>query len=122
MSDSWQSILERWTNARLIDAATAERIRTFEGSHEEPRQFRWPILIAIGFGALMLGAGVLLFVSSHWDDLSPAGRFSLVVLLVAMFHIAGVFVTERFPMFTSAMHGLGTSVFGSRNLSLCANF
>src|SRR5258707_14004769 len=104
MSDSWQSILERWINAGLVDTATAEHIRVFEATHEEPHQFRWPILTAIGLGALMLAAGVLLFVSAHWDDLSPIGRFSLVLLLVAMFHVAGAFTSERFPMFASAMH------------------
>lgn len=113
MSDSWQSILERWTTAGLIDAVTADRIRAFEGSHEEPRQFRWPILIAIGFGALMLGAGVLLFVSAHWDELSPVGRFSLVLLLVAVFHVVGAVTTERFSAFATAMHCIGTVALGA---------
>jgi len=29
---------------------------------------------ALGLGALLLGAGVLLFVSAHWDQLSSSGR------------------------------------------------
>jgi uncharacterized membrane protein len=113
MSDSWQSSLERWAAAGFVDATTAERIRTFEASREGPKQFRWPILIAIGFGALMLGAGVLLFVSAHWDELSPAGRFSIVLLLVAVFHVVGAVLSERFPAFASAMHAVGTAVLGA---------
>jgi len=113
MSDSWRSILERWSNAGLVDAATAVRIRAFEASHEEPRQFRWPILIAIGFGALMLGAGVLLFVSAHWDELSPTGRFSVVLLLVTAFHVVGAVVSQRFSAFAIAMHGVGTEALGA---------
>jgi len=113
MSDSWQSILERWSTAGLLDAVTADRIRTFEASHEEPRQFRWPVLIAIGFGALMLGAGVLLFVSAHWDELSPVGRFSVVLILVTAFHVVGAVVSDRFSAFATAMHGVGTVALGA---------
>ena len=113
MSDSWQSILERWNSAGLIDAPTAESIRRFEASHEKPHQFRWPILIAIGFGALMLGAGVLLFVSAHWDELSPASRFSLVLVLVAGFHVMGAITAQRFSAFATTMHCLGTVALGA---------
>jgi uncharacterized membrane protein len=105
---SWQSTLERWRDAGLIDSATAERIRAYEQDNGEPSQFGWPVLIAIGFGALMLGAGVLLFVAVHWDQLSPAERFALVLVLVAIFHVAGALASERFPELATALHGIGT--------------
>jgi len=108
VSELWQSVLERWSTAGLVDAATAERIRSFEASREEPKHLRWPILIAVAFGAIMLAAGVLLFVSAHWDELSPAGRFSLVLFLVSIFHVAGAFVADRFPALATALHGVGT--------------
>ena len=108
MAQSWQSTLERWRDAGLIDPATAERIRAYEQANGEPSQFGWPVLIAIGFGALMLGAGVLLFVAVHWDQLSPGERFALVLVLVAIFHVAGAFATGRFPELASALHGIGT--------------
>jgi uncharacterized membrane protein len=113
MSESWQSALDRWSSAGLVDAPTVARIRDFEASQEQPRHLRWPILIAIGFGALMLAAGVLLFVSAHWDDLSPSGRFSLVLALVAIFHIAGAVFSERFPALSLALHGVGTASLGA---------
>jgi uncharacterized membrane protein len=113
MPDNWQSALERWTTAGFLDAVAADRIRAFEASREEPTQFRWPILIAIGFGALMLGAGVLLFVSAHWDELSPARRFSIVLILVAAFHVVGALLSDRFPAFASAMHAVGTAALGA---------
>lgn len=108
MTESWQASLERWRSAGLLDAATLERIQAFEASNEKPGQLRWPVLIAVGFGALMLAAGVLLFVAAHWDELSPAGRFSLVLLLVAVFHVAGALAADRFPALATAMHGIGT--------------
>ena len=108
MAQSWQSTLDRWRDAGLIDSATAERIQAYEQVNGEPSQFGWPVLIAIGFGALMLGAGVLLFIAVHWDQLSPGERFALVLVLVAIFHVAGAFASSRFPELATALHGIGT--------------
>ncbi len=113
MSESWQSVLDRWSSAGLVESTTAARIREFEARQEQPKHLRWPILIAIGFGALMLAAGVLLFVSAHWDDLSPSGRFSLVLTLAAVFHVAGAIFSERFPALSTALHGVGTAALGA---------
>jgi uncharacterized membrane protein len=113
MSEAWESTLERWRSAGLIESATAGRIREFEAGREQPAHLRWPILIAIGFGALMLAAGVLLFVSAHWDEMSPSSRFLLVLFLVAVFHVAGGFFADRFPALSTAMHGVGTAGLGA---------
>jgi uncharacterized membrane protein len=113
MSESWQSSLDRWMAAGVVDATTAARIRNFEATREEPKHLRWPILIAISFGALMLAAGVLLFVSAHWDELSPSGRFSLVLATVGLFHVAGAVLSERFPALSTALHGIGTAALGA---------
>ena len=85
-------LLTRWTGAGLLDEAVAARIRAFETEREGPPHLRWPMRLAIAFGALLLGAGVLLFVASHWDALAPSQRFALVLALVAVFHVAGAAV------------------------------
>ncbi|HET7208211.1 MAG TPA: DUF2157 domain-containing protein [Terriglobales bacterium] len=113
MSQGWESTLQRWTKAGLIDAITAERIRQFEASQEKPGQLQWPVLLAVALGALMLGAGVLLFVSAHWDNLSPSGRFSLVLLLVAIFHVSGAILSTRFSALSTALHAVGTIALGA---------
>jgi uncharacterized membrane protein len=113
MAQSWQSVLERWRDAGLIDSATAERIHAYEQANGEPATLSWPVRIAIGFGALMLGAGVLLFIAVHWDQMSPGERFTLVLVLVAIFHVAGAFSVSRFPELATALHGLGTIAAGA---------
>jgi hypothetical protein len=61
----------------------------------------------------MLGAGVLLFVSAHWDALSPGIRFFLVLTLVGLFHAAAAFAGARYQPLSAALHGVGTVSLGA---------
>lgn len=110
---NWEKSLDRWTKAALIDAPTAERIRAYEREHESSQGLRWPVLLALAFGAVMLAAGVLLFVAAHWDNLSPAQRFTLVLLMVAVFHLAGALISGKFHGMAIALHGIGTATLGA---------
>lgn len=109
----WERYVERWTNAGLIDLFTAEQIRAHEAAQAKTQGLRWPVLLAIGLGGLLLGAGVLLFVAAHWDSLSPDGRFALVLCLVALFHVAAALAAERFPALCTALHAVGTISLGA---------
>ncbi|HEU5077523.1 MAG TPA: DUF2157 domain-containing protein [Polyangiaceae bacterium] len=112
MAERWQRILETWQKAGLIDEATSERIHAFESARERPRGRPWPALVAVIFGALSLGAGVLLFVAAHWDGLSPLSRFMLVLLMVGTLHGTAA-ATHRLPLFASALHAAGTLSLGA---------
>lgn len=113
MSARWQIDIERWLNNGVIDSAVAARIRAFEEQRDAAQVLSWPVLIAIAFGGLLIGAGVLLFVAAHWDALSPAGRFALILILVALFHLAGAIVVERFPVLATTCHATGTICLGA---------
>jgi uncharacterized membrane protein len=113
MPPDLDDLLLRWTRADVIDLATADRIRAFEREQEGSGRLRWPILVALAFGALLIGAGVLLFVAAHWDNLSPGSRFTLVLLLVAVFHLAAASLADRFPAMSIALHGIGTVSLGA---------
>jgi hypothetical protein len=113
MAKDWEAGLTRWTGAGLIDETTAARIRAFEQEHTRSSGLRWPVWLAVAFGALMTGAGVLLFVAANWDSLSPASRFSLVVALVAAFHVGGTAFADRFPPLSAALHAIGTLTLGA---------
>lgn len=103
--------LDRWTAADVIDAATAERIRRFEA--ESRRGSDLLVRLALALGGIMVTAGVLLFVAAHWDALSPAQRFSLVLVLVGVFHVVGAFFAERMRTLSITMHALGTVSLGA---------
>jgi multisubunit Na+/H+ antiporter MnhG subunit len=113
LAERWETYLERWRGGGLIDASTAERIRAFEAVQAKSLGLRWPVLLAIALGGLLLGAGVLLFVAAHWDWLSPAQRFALIVSLVALFHLGGAVASVRFPALQSTLHAVGTVCLGA---------
>ncbi len=113
MAAHWERYLKRWTTAGLIEPSTAERVRVYEAGQEKTQGLRWPVALAISLGGLLLGAGVLLFVAAHWDMLSPGARFGLVLLLVALFHVAGAFTAERFAVLSTTLHAVGTISLGA---------
>jgi uncharacterized membrane protein len=110
---TWQQQLTRWVSAGLIDAPTAERIRAFEQADEKPAGARWQVLIAVILGGILLGAGVLLFVAAHWDQVSPNQRLALVLAMLAILHLGAIFSGERFPAMATALHGVGTITAGA---------
>ena len=104
--------LQRWVEAQLIDAPTAGRILEYEKDLGKGR-LRWPAILAVGFGALMLCAGILLFVAAHWDNISPAQRFSLALGMVALFHVAAGLLGEKVHAIGVALHVAGTASLGA---------
>ena len=113
MNSDWSSRLTRWSEAGLIDGATAERIRAFEQARGGQRRLRWPIIIALAFGGLMVGGGILLFVAAHWDALSPAMRFTTVLMMVGGLHVGGALSADRFPAMSVTLHAIGTIGLGA---------
>jgi len=113
MQTEWERALERWQQADLLDAAAVERIRTFEQNQTGPPGLRWPVIVALVFGGLMLAAGVLLFVAAHWDTLSPHERFAMVVMMVAVFHVGGALSASFSENFAITLHGIGTASLGA---------
>lgn len=104
-SDSW---LARWQGAGLIDDVTAAAIRAYEAANAKPGSRRWQVLVAVILGAILLGAGVLLFVAAHWDRISPLARMLLVLAMLVFFHALGLLTRDRFDGFATAMHAIGT--------------
>jgi uncharacterized membrane protein len=112
MPDNWQSDLTRWISAGLIDAPTAASIRAWEKEHgEETGRNRFAV-IAFGLGGLLLIAGVLLFVASNWQQVSPAGRFVLLTAAVGLFHVAAAFASRYKQALATTLHAAGTGALG----------
>jgi uncharacterized membrane protein len=108
-----EGLLSRWQSAGVLDAGAAERIRAYELEQKKPAGMRWEVLAALILGAILLACGVALFVSAHWDDLGPGARFSLVMAMVAVFHIGGAISRDRFRQLSMSLHAVGTLATGA---------
>jgi uncharacterized membrane protein len=105
--------VQRWTDAGVIDSPTGSRILAFETGQERRATLRWPVILAMVFGGILLAAGVTLFVAAHWIELSPAVRFLLLILMVGVFHAGGALLFKGFPALSTTLHALGTATLGA---------
>lgn len=109
-----EALLNRWRSAGVLDEVTAARIRAHE-SHspsKEGRTLGWQALTALILGAILLACGVALFVSAHWNELSPGARYGLVLAVVAVFHVGGGLARENFRGLSTVLHAVGTLAVG----------
>ena len=113
MADGRESRLERWRQAGLIDAEGAEAILAWERAQPGRRRLRVPVLVAIALGGVLVAAGLLLFVSTHWAALGPGQRFGLLLALVVGLHGGGAAVERRFPPLAVSLRGVGTVTLGA---------
>ena len=108
-----ESQVKRWSDAGILDAATGKHLIEFEHSQEHSASLRWPVLVALVFGGILLAAGITLFVAAHWSELSPASRFILVLFMVSVFHVGGALTAEKFPALSITCHAIGTASLGA---------
>ena len=124
-SKSLSDQLRRWLQAELIDADVVEAIQRWEDSqlnqskHSSVRHLTVPIRLTILLGSLLLAAGLLLFVSAHWDQMPPLWRVSLLLFIVIALHAGGAWFSERFQLMALGLHAVGTMAFGA-GVFLCA--
>jgi uncharacterized membrane protein len=108
-----ESLLKRWQSAGLLDADSATRIRAYEAEQGRPSGVAWQGRVALILGGILLAGGIALFVSAHWDELGPAWRYTVVMLLVAVFHLAGAIARQRFHALSTVLHAVGTVATGA---------
>lgn len=124
----YESFLKRWLSAGVLDADTAGRIRSWESAQistlAPPRLaeaktdsraagIAWQGRVALILGGILLASGVVLFVSSHWDQLGPGMRYLLVMAMVTVFHLGGAAAREKYPATSSTLHAVGTIATGA---------
>ncbi|MFL0732493.1 MAG: DUF2157 domain-containing protein, partial [Prochlorococcus sp.] len=84
--------LQRWQKAGLINADTVDSIERWEAAQVAEKSLSsgvrlgLPARLAVAFGSILFAAGILLFVSAHWDALAPQWRFSLLLGVLLGLH------------------------------------
>jgi len=107
-----ESSLARWVQAELLDEQQARRIREYESSAAPPARSQLPIFIGLALGGIALATGLLLFVSAHWDRMSPFERMATLVGGLAALHAGGALAAARFRAMSITLHAVGTALLG----------
>jgi uncharacterized membrane protein len=118
-----ESLLDRWQTAGVLDREAADRIRAHERSQaapdspprlkDSPAAMKWQLITALVLGGILVACGVVLFVSAHWDEMGKAGRFALVLAMVAVFHVSGGLTRANFRALSTVLHAVGTIATGA---------
>ena len=84
-SDSFREATERWVETGIIDEETAGAIREFEdkrdggvADEETGKNDRLVVAISV-MGAVLVGAGLFLYLSANWEEISVAVRTLVLV-------------------------------------------
>ncbi|MGA2886932.1 MAG: DUF2157 domain-containing protein [Terracidiphilus sp.] len=104
----FESLLNRWQSAGVLDTVAASRIRAWESEQKRPAGLQWQGLVALILGAILLACGVALFVSAHWDQIGPGARFAVVLCMVSVLHLGGSWARNHFRSLSTALHAVGT--------------
>lgn len=93
--------LDFWQAEGEIDTELADRLRTSLAAHEGPARTGTIIWILASLGAVLIGGGLLLFISSQWDQSSPTRRL-LLVLAIYLAIVGAAALAERQRLAISA--------------------
>jgi hypothetical protein len=93
--------IELWEADQLITSELADRMRSSLREVEEPARANRLVLLLAFVGAGLIGIGLLLFISSQWDQQSPIRRMALLFAIYLAVAAAAV-VSSRQRLETTA--------------------
>ena len=104
--------LAAWTEEGLVSSDTAGRLAGRYGLGDLATESRNQTAAAIfTIGSLLVGGGVIAFVSAHWERLAPWPKFVLLLAFLLALHGAGVMREERAYLFVGpSRSGKSTAV------------
>ncbi|OGV67143.1 MAG: hypothetical protein A3K19_10700 [Lentisphaerae bacterium RIFOXYB12_FULL_65_16] len=110
--------IEIWVAEGIIQPAQAEVLRRrYAAAAEEPAKpgVPWAIILFAGFGAVVIGLGVILLFAYNWEKMHRFVKLGLVFGALAAAHGAGLVLRRRENLrgFSDALHLLGTMLFGA---------
>lgn len=64
-------------------------------------------------GTILIGAGVLSFIASNWDEIGKTVKFLIIIALYIACNLAGYKMEKNFPKTSKSLYYLGCLVFGA---------
>lgn len=113
MSKKIQAKLDAWVASGLISSSQAEAIALHENAQKS--SLPWGLLIFAGFGAVVLGLGVILLFAYNWSEMHKFTKLGVIFSGLAVAHGAGLWFNRRAlpDGVAEAAHLLGTMLFGA---------
>jgi uncharacterized membrane protein len=87
--------LAKWERDGLIDSSLATLLRDTLSDDERQVRTNQLIRLLVAVGAVLIGGGLLLFISSHWDSQSPVRRVGLLLLVFALVIVAAALADRQ---------------------------
>ncbi len=105
-----QGEIDHWIQEGIIGPDQGKAIRK---RYEVREGTDWGGMIFPAIGAVLVGLGIILFFAYNWDSLHRYAKLGVIFGGLAAAHGGGLFLADRHPALSSALHVLGTMVFGS---------
>ena len=83
-----------WVRSGIITADQADQITGLYPADNKNRLI--PVLLLLG--AILLGTGIILFFAANWQLIPKWGKISLVVVPLALFHLAALVTHANYPL------------------------
>ena len=82
-----------WRDEGLVDGRTAETLMTRYASAEE--RISWGVMLAGGFGALMIGLGIIALFAANWDCFGRPARAAISLAPVVLCGLVALVASAR---------------------------
>ncbi|MBN2191151.1 MAG: DUF2157 domain-containing protein [Candidatus Aureabacteria bacterium] len=110
--------IEWWSSLKLISGETAGKIADLYAFEKEVEKRQssvsMPIKILTVFGSVLVGLGVILFISFNWQHMSPFFKIGTVSVLLCFCHfLAALFYSRKYEKSAVSLSLLGNIVFGA---------
>ncbi|MFZ5642099.1 MAG: DUF2157 domain-containing protein [Bacillota bacterium] len=98
-----------WVNKGIISRDQADLIL---GLYPEDNKNRL-ITVLLVLGAILVGAGIILFFASNWEYIPRWGKVSIIIGVVILFHLSSHLLHTKYPLVSSTLLLLGCIAYGS---------
>lgn len=98
-----------WVERGIINGDQAQQII---GLYPEDHKNRL-ITVLLILGAILLGAGIILFLASNWQYLPKWFKVTLVLSQLVLFHLSSQYMHASYPRLSAALSLLGCIMFGA---------
>lgn len=101
--------IDLWVEKEIIEPRQANAIAELYPGKQKDRL----ISILMLLGAILFGAGIILFFAANWQHIPRWGKVSMVTIALILFYASSQFTYQKSPTLSQVLTLLGCIMFGS---------